>query len=123
MKFELTGKNKFFLLGSLVFFLVSVTSSVLTWFIFAQLSFLAFGPLSGLGAFVHGLVGVAGVVFGLILGTLVALIINLKIGKKWMKDFGWSEGEQKAERTRLTCLSFIVFLIMLWGLIVVIARI
>ena len=116
----MTKKTKFFLLASLIFFLVSSVSSVLSWFIFAQLSFLYFGPLSGLGAFIHGFVGVTGVVVGLIFGALAALVINFKIGGKWMEEFGHSEGEQKAERTRLTCLSFLVFLVMLWGLIVLI---
>ena len=118
----MTKKSKFFLLASLVFFGNSVAFSVLGFFLLGWLSFSTLGPLSGLGALIHGLNTVIGVILGLLFGTLLALVLNLKIGKKWMKDFGQSEGEQKAERTRLTCLSFLAFLVLLWGLIVVIAR-
>ncbi len=116
-------RNKqFFLISTLVFltlFLIGFFSAFrLTLYILV--SYLgATEGLQGLGqifsSFITGTVG------GL-LGAVVALIINLKIGKRWMEEFGYSEGEQKAERTRLTCLSFIAFLILLWGLIVVIAR-
>ena len=118
----MTKKSKFFLLASLIFFGVSTSSSVLGWLVFAQLSFSLFGPLTGLGAFVHGLIGVTGVIVGLFVGVLIALFINLKIGRKWMGEFGERESERKGERARLTCLSFIVFLVLLWCLIVVIAR-
>ena len=116
----MSKKSKFFILASLVFFGVSCIFSAAGFLLSLRLSYLIFGPLSGIGGWIHGLVGVAGVIVGLIFGTLVALVINFKIGGKWMEEFGHSEGEQKAERTRLTCLSFLVFLVMLWGLIVLI---
>ena len=115
-------KSKFFILASLIFFGVSVAFSAISGFLFAQLSFMKIGPLSGIGGWIYGLVGVTGVVVGLLVGTLVALVLNFKIGKKWMAEFGQSEGERKAERTRLTCLSFLAFLVLLWLLIVAIAR-
>jgi len=118
----MTKKSKFFILSSLVFFVVSCISSAIGFLLSLRISFLLFGPLSGIGGWIHGLAGVVGLVIGLILGAVAALVINFKIGGKWMEEFGHSEGEQKAERTRLTCLSFLVFLILLWGLIVVIAR-
>ncbi len=118
----MSKKSKFFILASLIFFGVSVVSSALGIALFANLSFSVFGPLSGLGALIHGLSGVIGSGVGLIFGTVIALILNLKIGKKWMEEFGQSEGERKAERTRLIFLSFLAFLALLWGLIVVIAE-
>jgi len=122
MKFKMTKKSKFFLLASLIFFGVSVASSVLGFFAVGQLSFLLFGPLTGLGQLIYGLAGVIGTIVGLFVGALIALFINLKIGRKWMGEFGERESERKGERARLTCLSFIVFLVLLWCLIVVIAR-
>ena len=118
----MSQKTKFFILASLAFFGVSCVFSAVGFLLSLRFSYLLFGPLSGIGGWIHGLTGVIGLVIGLFIGTLVALVINLKIGKKWMKDFGYSEGEQKAERTRITCLSFLVFLVMLWLLIVAIAR-
>lgn len=118
----MTGKTRFFIFASLIFFGVSTVSSAVSGLLFAQISFLKFGPLSGLGGWIYGLVGVVGVIVGLISGTLIALVINLKIGKKWMDEFGQSEAERKGERWRLTCLSFLAFLVLLWGLIVAIAR-
>ncbi len=117
----MSKKTKFFLLASLVFFGVSVAFSAISGFLFAQLSFMKIGPLSGIGGWIYGLVGVTGVVVGLLVGTVIALILNLKIGKRWMEEFGQSEGERKAERTRLIFLSFLAFLVLLWGLILVIA--
>jgi hypothetical protein len=99
-----------------------VASSAFGVFFFAKVSFFLFGPLSGLGALIHALSGVAGSLVGLIVGAVVALIINTKIGKKWESDFGQSAGEQQAERVRLTCLGFLLFLVLLWLLIVAIAR-
>ena len=122
MRFEMTQKTKFFLLASLVFFGVSVALSAISGLFFAQLSFMKFGPLSGLGGWVYGLIGVTGVTVGLLIGVLIALVVNIKLGKKWEKDFGQSEGERGAERIRLTCLSFLMFLVLLWLLIVAIAR-
>ena len=118
----MTKKAKFFILASLIFFGTSVAFSVGGFFLLGWLSFSTLGPLSGLGALIHGLNTVIGVILGLIFGTLIALVINLKIGKKWMEEFGQSEGERKAERTRLIFLSFLAFLALLWGLIVAIAR-
>jgi len=122
MKFKMNRKTKFLFLASLVFFGFSVSFSALGGLLLVQLSLLYFGPLSGLGGMIHGLGGVIGTAIGLLVGTLVALIINLKIGKKWEKEFGRSEGEQSAERIKLTCLSFLVFLVLLWGLIIAIAK-
>ncbi len=122
MKFELTKKNKFFILASLVFFVVSVVFSAVSGLLFSQITFMKVGPLSGIGGWIYGLVGVTGVIVGLLVGTLIALVINLKIGKKWEAEFGQSEGERGAERVRITCLSFLMFLVLLWGLIVLIAE-
>jgi len=122
VKFEMTKKTKFFLLASLIFFGTSVAFSVIGGLLLVRLSLLYFGPLSGLGGMIHGLGGVIGTILGLIFGTLIALVLNLKLGKKWEDEFGQSEGERGAERIRLTCLSFLAFLVLLWGLIVVIAR-
>jgi hypothetical protein len=122
MKFELNLKLKFFVLAALIFFLVSVAFSTLGFFIVGWLSSLLFGSLTGLGQLIYGLFGMTGTILGLLIGALVALVINLKIGKKWMKDFGWSEGEQKAERIRLIFLSFLFFLVMLWELVVLITE-
>ena len=122
MKFELTKKTKFFILASLIFFGTSFIFSVMGGLLFVQVSLLLLGPLSGLGGMIHGLGGVIGTILGLLVGTLIALIVNYKIGKKWEKDFGQSEGERGAERIRLTCLSFLMFLVLLWLLIVAIAR-
>lgn len=118
----MTKKTKFFILASLVFFGVSCIFSALGFLLSLRLSFLLFGPLSGIGGWIHGLGGVIGLTIGLIFGTVIALVINLKIGKKWMEEFGQSEGERKAERTRLLFLSFLAFLALLWGLIVAIAE-
>ena len=115
-------KSKFFILASLIFFGISCLVSAICFLCFLRLSYVLFGPLSGLGSMIHGLAGVIGVVVGLLVGTLLALVLNFKIGKKWMAEFGQSEGERKAERTRLTCLSFLAFLVLLWLLIVAIAR-
>ena len=118
----MSKKTKFFILSSLIFFGISVISSVLGGLLFAQLVFLRLGPLSGLGGWIYGLVGVIGVGVGLLVGTLIALVINLKIGKKWGGEFAPSEEEGNYERIRLTCLSFLAFLVLLWGLIVAIAE-
>ena len=75
--------------------------------------------LQGLGQILSSFI--TGTVGGLV-GTLIALVINLKIGKKWREEFAPSEEEGNYERIRLTCLSFLVFLVLLWGLIVLIAR-
>jgi len=122
MKFKMSRKTKFFILAPLIFFCVSCMLSAVGFLLSLRLSFLLFGPLSGIGGWIHGLAGVVGLTIGLIAGTLIALVINLKIGKKWEKEFGQSEGEQSAERIKLTCLSFLVFLVLLWGLIIAIAK-
>jgi len=112
MKFNLTKKTKFFIFGSSIFFAVSCIFSGIGFLLSLRLSFLLFGPLSGIGGWIHGLAGVIGTILGLLIGALVALLINYKLGKKW----------EIPERIRLTCLSFLMFLLLLWGVIVAIAR-
>ncbi len=118
----LNKKNKFFILASLVFFGVSCIFSAVGFLLSLRLSFLLFGPLSGIGGWIHGLAGVIGLTIGLIFGAVIGLVINLKLGKKWEAELGETETERKAERVRLTCLSFLAFLVLLWGLILLVAR-
>ena len=117
------NKKKQFSLVSIIVFLTLFLIGFFSAFrliLYVLVSYLgATEGLQGLGQILSSFI--IGTIGGLI-GTLVALVINFKIGKKWMGEFGYSEGEQKAERTRLTCLSFLAFLVLLWGLIVVIAR-
>ena len=122
MIFEMSQKTKFFILASSIFFGVSCVVSGVGFLLSLRLSYLLFGPLSGIGGWIHGLAGVIGLVFSLLVGTLIALVINLKIGKKWREEFAPSEEEGNYERIRLTCLSFLAFLVLLWGLIVAIAE-
>ena len=123
--FKNTAQKKFFVTTTLLTLVVSSAGFLVglrsTWGGLINFFGVEGGSL-GLASLPFALASLGAGLFGWVIGLVISLFLASMLSKKWMGEFGYSEGEQKAERTRLTCLSFLAFLVLLWCLIVAIAR-
>lgn len=85
---------------------ISLTMAVLT---------LVSGTAEGLSVFFYAAVGGVLGAFGVLLGLIGAFFVVRKLAKKWSEELG-------EEKVKLTCLSFLTFLVLLAILITAISR-
>ena len=123
--FKNTAQKKFFVTTTLLILAVSSVGFLVglrsTWGGLIDFFGVEGGSL-GLASLPFALASLGAGFLGWVIGLVVSLFLVSILAKRWMEEFGERESERKGERARLTCLSFIVFLVLLWCLIVVIAR-